>query len=302
MNLRRAGFWLCAVLMTIIEGAALASAAPPRPLPLRVVTTTTVFADLIKNVGGDRVQVTSLLPRGADPHTFDPTPRQARAVSAADLFFYNGLGLESGIDRLIQNAARSDLVRVVLSEGLTPLPGVTFEAHSHAEGDPHFWLDVHNAMHYVRGAERALSEFDPAGEGVYTARAKEYLTQLEALDAWFREQISRIPAERRTLVTYHDAFGYLARAYGLKLIGFLMRNPDKEPSPREMAALVAKMRELRAKAVFAEPQINPKFAQALAAEAGVLVGVLYSDALTAEVPTYVAMMRANARALVEALQ
>lgn len=302
MNLRRVGFWLCAVLMPICAGAALASPVPPRPLPLRVLTTTTVFADLIKNVGGDRVQVTSLLPLGADPHTFDPAPREARAVSAADLFFYNGLGLESGIDRLIRNAARPDLVKVVLSEGLNPLPGVTFAAHTDAEGDPHFWLDVRNAMHYVRRAERALSEFDPAGAGVYAARTKQYLDQLEALDAEIRQQISQIPADRRTLVTYHDAFGYLARAYGLKLIGFLVRNPDKEPSPREMANLVAKMREVRAKAVFVEPQINRKFAQALAVEAGVRVGVLYSDTLTAEVPTYIDMMRANARALVEALQ
>lgn len=289
---------------------------------LRVVATTTVFADLAANVAGDRAQVTSLIPVGADPHTWEPSTSQARNVANADVFLYNGLGLEPWAERLVTNVGRRDLVVVRLSEGLSPIAGVSFQVpgqrsgsvraggdtddhfddeHNHEDGDPHFWLDITNAMHYVRRIEQVLTAADPAGADYYRERAETYLTELAELDRWFAEQIERIPPERRVLVTYHDAYAYMANRYGLELVGFVVRNPDREPAPRELADLVRTIRERGVPAVFAEPQVNARFAQTLAREAGVHVGVLYTDALTADVPTYVDMMRTNATALVEGL-
>lgn len=270
---------------------------------LTVATTTTVFADFIQQVGGERVEVLSIVPAGVDPHAFEPTPREARAVATADLLFVNGLGFEAWLAKLLENVGSSDLTVVVMSEGLTPLPGVAFSAHHHDEdGDPHFWLDVTYAMHYVRRIEQALSEHDPEGAEYYRSRTARYVDELEALDAWMLEQLGRIPPERRVLLTYHDAFAYLARRYGLELVGVLVRNPDREPSSRDMANLVREIRRLNVPAIFAEPQINPRLAQTLAAETGITVSVLYSDALTEEVPTYIDMMRLNTLSLVEALK
>lgn len=290
---------LLGTLLALIAVPALANSPPS---PLRVVTTTTVFADLIANVGGDRVTVTSILPYGGDPHSYDPTPREVRAVAAADLFFFNGLGLESWVDRVIESAARRDLVRVELSEGLTPLPGVSFSAHDHETGDPHFWVDIDHALHYVQRIEQALSRLDPQGAAFYAQRSQAYRAELEALHVWFQEQIASIVPEHRQLVTYHDGFAYLARAYGLDMVGFLVRNPDREPSPQELARLVRQIQSLGVRAIFAEPQINPRFAQSLASEAGVRVGFLYSDSLTPDVPTYIDMMRHNALELVRLLR
>lgn len=312
---------------------------------LQVVATTTVFADLAANVGGDRVEVTSLIPIGADPHTWEPSSRQIRAVASADVFFYNGLGLEPWAQRTIANAGSPNLVPVRLSQGLEPIRGVSFhvhgqdhahdQSHDHShdhthdhthdhqddqsdqsdqsdqrdydgrvgdeDGDPHFWLDIANAMHYVRRIEQALTTSDPAGATYYKARSEQYLAELAELDRWFAAQIERIPAERRVLVTYHDAYAYMAKRYGLESVGFLVRNPDREPSPREMAELIRIIDVRDVRTIFAEPQVNPRFAETLAREAGVQTGILYTDALTEDVPTYVEMMRTNAQALVEGL-
>lgn len=286
---------------------------------IRVVTTSPIFADMIQNVGGDRVEVQSIVPVGSDPHAFDPTPREARAIAQADILFFNGYQFESWLQQLIDSAASPQLIRVQLSEGLHPRPLGSYAAEHHAEHgpaessahhghehqhgpyDPHFWLDVTHAMHYVERITAALQAHDPAGAETYAERAAAYLNELRELDSWFFAQIDRIPPENRRLVTYHDAFGYMAERYGLQWIGAVVPNPEREPSARELADLVRLVRELQVPAIFAEPQINPRFVATLAREAGIAVGTLYSDTLSAEHPTYIEMMRANAMALVEGL-
>jgi len=276
---------------------------------LRIVTSTSVFADFARQVGGERVEVSSIVPAGADPHTYEPTPREARDIALADILVVNGFGLELWLEKLLQNVASPSLTVVTLSEGLTPIGGVSYVAHGHAhnghaheEGDPHFWLDVQHAIHYVRRIEEALVAADPEGASYYRERTARYVATLHELDRWIQEQIAQIPAERRVLLTYHDAFAYFAARYGLRLQGVVVRNPDREPSPRDIAALIAEVRSLGTPAIFAEPQINPKYAESLAREAGIKVGYLYSDALTADIPTYVEMMRYNTLSLVEALK
>lgn len=283
--------------------------------PLRVVTSTSLFADFVLQVGGERVHVSSIVPPGADPHTYEPTPREARDLAMADVLFVNGLGLELWLDRLLQNAASRDLKVVTLSAGLTPLAGISFvvpghghhdhhdhDHHHHEDGDPHFWLDVQHAIQYVQRIEETLAQADPQGASFYRERAAAYIAELSDLDRWIHEQIAQIPEERRVLLTYHDAFAYFAARYGLHLQGVVVRNPDREPSPRDLASLIAEVRRLGTPAIFAEPQINPKYAESLACEAGIKVGYLYSDALTAEVPTYMDMMRYNTLSLLEALR
>lgn len=309
-----------------LPGGSTASAAGTT---LRVVTSTSVFADLVANVAGERAEVSSLIPVGADPHTWEPSTAQARALATADVFFYNGLGLEPWAERTITNVGRRDLMAVRLSDGLEPIGDVSFHVpvpsqsqmtsgrttpdpmtstrrsadhdDHHHDGDPHFWLDITNAMHYVRRIEQALSAADPSGAAYYEARAEQYLAELEALDRWFAAEIERIPPQRRVLVTYHDAYAYMAERYGLELVGFLVRNPDREPAPREMAELLQTIKDQGVPTIFAEPQVNQRFAETLAREAGVKIGILYTDALTTDAPTYIDMMRANARALVEGL-
>ncbi len=278
--------------------------SPASAEELQVVATFSVIADMAAEVGGDRVDVSSIVPLGGDPHTWEPTPREARHVAAADVLLYNGLDLELWVDRLIENAARPDLPIVVLSDGLEPIPQGDFAAHAHEEGDPHFWLNVQYGMHYVERIRDALAEVDPANEEYYQANAAEYLDTLAELDQWIEEKIQEIPEEHRKLITYHDAFGYMAERYGLEVAGFLVVNPDREPSSREMAELTQKLADYERPVIFVEPQIGSshRYGEAVANEIGGRVGKLYSDSLTEEVPTYVDMMRYNAQQLWEELK
>lgn len=291
------------ITLLVVLGAGLLPSGRAAEQPvLRVVATTSVFADLAVHVGGERIEISSLIPLGADPHAWEPSTRQIRDVATADVFLYNGLGLEPWADRIIATVGGRHLLSVRLSEGLEPIRGVSFGVDAHTDGDPHFWLDITNAMHYVKRIEQALSSVDPAGAAYYSERAARYLAELEQLDEWFAAEIRRIPPERRVLVTYHDAFVYMANRYGLEPVGFLVRNPDREPSPREMADVLRAIASHGVRTIFAEPQVSPRFVQALAREANINVAILYTDALTADVPTYVEMMKSNARALVDGLQ
>jgi ABC-type Zn uptake system ZnuABC Zn-binding protein ZnuA len=270
---------------------------------LKVVTTTTIFADLIKNVGGDRIEVISLVGWGADPHHYEPTPLEAKALANADVFFFNGYGLESWAERLVANVGRAGLPAIQLSQGLTPLEGVSFGLdHHHEEGDPHFWLDITNAIHYVEVIKDTLISLDPAGEKYYQSMAGIYSEKLAQLDEWFMQQIQSIPQENRRLITYHDGFSYMAKRYGLEIAGYLVLNPDREPSARDQAQLIKEIKAQKIPAVFGEAQHNLKFVENIAKEAEVKVGILYSGALTPGAPTYIDMMKANALALVDGLK
>lgn len=257
---------------------------------VRVVTTLEIFADFVRNVGGDRVRVTALLPSGADPHTYELAPAQVAEITRADIVFVNGLDLEEAALGVIERNASSAAPIVTLSEGLTPL-----------DGNPHFWLDVTMAMRYVKRIRDELSTLDSEGAPAYAARARDYLAQLEALDADLRAAIERIPPERRKLVTFHDAFVYLAARYGLEVVAVVVKSPGREPSAADVAELARQIREQRVPVVFKEPQFNARVLDLAARDAGVGVRELYSDALSSEAPTYVDMMRFNLRQLAEGL-
>jgi manganese/iron transport system substrate-binding protein len=265
---------------------------------VKVVTSLTLFADFVQHVGGDRVEVTALVPGDADPHTYEPVPSQVAKVSKADLVVINGLGLEQTLHDLIYNNVRGDVPIVEMAAGLPVLAGDPQEGES---GNPHLWLNVQYAMHYVEKIRDGLIEVDPAGADAYRSNTAAYLEELDALDKEVATAMESIPPERRKLVTFHDAFPYFAERYGLEVVGVVVESPGREPSARELADLVDQIRAQDTPTVFAEPQLNAQLLQTVAKDAGVTVKTLLSGAFTADVHSYVELMRFDAQQLVEGL-
>ena len=277
-------------------GGPTASDAPGSAV--KVVATTTVFADIVQNVGGSRVSVSSIVPPGVGPEDYEPKPDDARKLGDADLIVSNGVGLDDFLDRLLANAG-GDHPRLVLGDGI---PTITVDG----EANPHFWLDPSLVKQYYLAAIAAkLSSIDPAGAPTYQANAAAYGAKLDALDSDLKARIDTIPVANRKLVTFHDAFPYFARHYGFELVGVILENVGQEPSASDLAALVNTVKAAHVKAVFSESQFSPKLAQTLAQEAGItqVVTTLYNDALgPAPADTYLGLMRWNVDEIVKALR
>ncbi len=285
---------------------------------LRVVASTGILADLARAVAGDDAAVSALIPAGVDPHAYEPSPDVARRVARADVLLLNGYGLEGRMLDLIVEHRADTAVVVVAAAGLEPRAGDAHaddgdhataaeqqrgvDAAAFAEGDPHFWLAVPNARHYVERIRDALTAADPPRAAGYRERAAAYLEQLTAVDAELRVVVAAIPEQRRKLVVFHDAFGYFADAYGLQLVAAaLPGGANQQPSAGAVAALVRTVRREGVPVVYTEPQFSSPVLEAVAREAGVRVRTLYSDTFAGAVDSYVALMRANARALAEGL-
>jgi ABC-type Zn uptake system ZnuABC Zn-binding protein ZnuA len=269
---------------------------------LQVVTTTTVLADIVSNVGGGLVSVTSIVPKNADVHTFEPKPFDVRTVASAKLLVMNGLGLDDWLAKIVGNAAAEGTPLVRLGEGLTGvelLPGETA-----ATENPHLWLDVKYAELYVDRIATALKSADPAHAATYDANAAAYDQQLETLDAWVRGQIATIPEANRKLVTFHDAFPYYAREYGITIVGVAVGSPGQDPSAGYTAQLVSAIKAAGVKAIFSEAQFPAKLVDQLASEAGCkVVANLYDDALgDPPVTSYEEVIRWDTNQLVTALR
>ncbi len=271
----------------------------PDPDALRVVTTTTVFADIVAAVGGTRANVHSIIPPGVGPEDYEPKPDDARSLADAQLIVSNGVGLDDFLNRLIASGSGGTTPRVVLGDGLQTID-------VDGEPNPHFWLDPTIVKSgYLPKIVEALTALAPADRPTFEANAAAYGKALDALDAELKALVATIPAANRKLVTFHDAFPYFARHFGFELVGVVVANVGQEPNAAELAALVEKVRATGAKAVFSEAQFNPKLAQTLADEAGVtrVVSTLYNDALgPAPADTYPGMMRWNVQQIVEALR
>jgi len=267
----------------------------------RVVASTSLLADLVRNVAGTRAQVDSLAPAGADVEDYQTRPEDAQRVANAQVLVLNGLGLDHWAESLFARAGRGDAVRVTLSDGL---PVIKDPREPASAGNPHLWLDVRLALRYTEKIRDALIQADPAGADGYRANQAAYAQQLDELDGWIRQQVATLPPERRKLVTFHDAFPYFARAYGFELIGVVTPDPGHDPSAGELAQLVSRVRAAGVPAVFAEAQYSPKLVQALGQEAGVkVVTDLYNDSLgPAPADTYVGLMRYDVQKIVEALK
>jgi zinc/manganese transport system substrate-binding protein len=260
---------------------------------VRVVATTTQVADFARNVGGDRVRVTALLRPNADPHDYEPRPSDVDAVRRARLVLRSGGEVDEWL-KDVTESARGDARQVDLGRGIR---GVA--------DDPHWWQDPRNAEQAVNRIRDSLIQADPKGRADYERRAAAYTARLRTLDAAIAACMARVPADRRKLVTSHDALGYYARRYGIRVVGFAIpsRSTEAEPSSGETARLVAQMRREKVRAIFPESSLNPKLERAIAREAGVRVGdALYADTLGkpgSAGETYLGSLAANTRAILD---
>ncbi len=289
--------------MLLLAAGCTAAPAPGGGRP-KAVTTINILADFAAQVAGERVEVTSLIPVGGDPHTYEPVPRDVQRVAESQIVFYNGLGLEKWLEKLIENAG-GRRVSVELTRGLRP--AIQREGSYRGDPDPHLWMDPVFAKKYVENARDALVRFDPEGRATYERNAARALRELDALHAWIQQQVAQIPPHRRKLVTTHDAFRYFGQRYGLRVVGTIWGiSTEDEPAAQEIARLVDRIRAEGVPAVFVETTINPKLMERVAREAGVRIGQpLYGDSLGppgSDADTYVKMMRHNVRAIVEALR
>jgi zinc/manganese transport system substrate-binding protein/manganese/iron transport system substrate-binding protein len=273
--------------------------SPSAGATLKVVTTTTVFADIVQNVGGTRVTASSIIPAGVGPEDYEPKPDDAVKLADARLIVSNGVGLDNFLDRLIASGSGGETARLVLGDGI---PTITIDG----EPNPHFWLDPSLVKEYYLPAIVAkLTEVDPDGEATYQANGDAYGVRLDQLDAELKAKVQEIPTDNRKLVTFHDAFPYFARHFGFELIGVILANVGQEPSASELAALVDEVKAAHVKAVFSEAQFSPRLAETLATEAGItqVVTTLYNDALgPAPADTYLGLMRWNVDQIVPALK
>lgn len=276
--------------------AVLAAPAVAQTDKLPVVASFSIIGDFVREVGGDRVAVTTLVGPDGDAHVYQPTPADVRRIAQAKVIFVNGLGFEGWLERLVA-AAKGKGVMVTLGKGVAARPG--------EEGtDPHAWQDVANAKIYVTEIRDALIAADPAGVDIYRANASAYLAKLDALDAEIVKTLDAVPKDRRRVVSTHDAFGYFAARYGVEFIAPQGVSTEAEPSARDIARIIDAVKRHKVGAVFLENISDPRLARRIAAETGAKVGgVLYSDALSAPGEggaNYIDMMRHNVRELTKA--
>ncbi|MDH7490041.1 MAG: metal ABC transporter substrate-binding protein [Anaerolineae bacterium] len=275
---------------------------------LRVVATTSIVADVVANVGGDRIALTTLVPLGADPHSFQPTPQDMAALAKAHVVFANGAGLETFLESLMDSVGIGDRL-VYVSEGVALLEA----AHEHEGeaghegGDPHTWFDPNNVMVWARNIRDTLSALDPVNAAVYQTNAQAYIARLEELDAWIRREVARIPPDSRKLVTDHATFTYFAARYGFEQVGAIFPGYSTlaSPSAQELAALEDVIRAQGVKAVFVGKSVNPALAERVAQDTGVRLVFLYTGSLGgagSPASTYLDMMRYNVSAIVDALR
>jgi zinc/manganese transport system substrate-binding protein/manganese/iron transport system substrate-binding protein len=280
---------------------------------LKVAATTSFVADWVQQVGGDRVESSSLVPLGADPHTHQPGAGDVSRLADANLIFKIGLNFESSnLDRLLENTVSDKSNLVALGESSQPVPFEEThkegEEEEHGEFDPHFWFDPLRARDAVNKIAAILSQVDPAGAAIYSQNASRYIQQLDDLHTWIGEQVGQVPEERRFLLTSHESLSYFADRYGFRIIGAIVPSlaTDQEPSAQDITALIEAIKEHRAPAVFAESTLSDRLAQSIARDADVaVVTKLYTESLGPSgsgADTYINMMRFNVQAMVDALK
>lgn len=294
-------------MMIAIACATLLPAASARAQDkLHVIASFSILGDLVRNVGGERVQVGILVGPNGNAHVYAPSPGDAKSVADAKLVFVNGLGFEGWLERLVK-ASGTKAPIIVATKGIKPRERAGDRGHDHDHGpaDPHAWQSVANAKVYVANIRDALVSADPAGKAAYEANATAYLDKLDALDNDVKAAVAAIPADRRKVISTHDAFGYFQQAYGVEFIAPQGVSTEAEPSARDVARIITQVKKQKIPAVFLENITDARLMQRIAQESGARIGgKLYSDALTDEkgdAPTYIELMRHNIKTLSAAL-
>ncbi|HEV2508512.1 metal ABC transporter substrate-binding protein [Bosea sp. (in: a-proteobacteria)] len=291
------------VLLGLAAGATLPFPAFAQE-KLPVVASFSILGDFVREIGGERVVVTTLVGPDGDAHVYSPTPADAKTVAGAKLVVVNGLKFEGWLTRLVKSSGTKATVATATT-GITPLKMADDHGHGHGGEDPHAWQSVANAKLYVGNVRDALVAADPAGKAVYEANAAAYQTKLDALESEIKAAVARIPADRRKAITSHDAFGYFVKAYGIAFIAPQGVSTEAEASAKDVARIIRQIKAEKVPAVFLENITNPRLAEQIARESGAKIGGrLYSDALSAEngpAGTYIAMMKHNISQIEKAL-
>jgi manganese/iron transport system substrate-binding protein len=270
----------------------------------RVVATSTIIADLTQEVAGDEIQLSRILKPGTDPHVYEPVPTDSRVLEEADLILYNGYNLEPGLIKLMK-ASGGKARQLAVGEVVKPLQ--LNKGKGEVVPDPHVWGSAENAIAMVNATRDALIELSPEEKEQFTQKALQLTNELKQLHSWIDQQIQTIPAPKRKLVTTHDAFQYYGRAYGIAIAGTLIGiSTEEQPSAQTVQRLVESIKKIGVPAIFAETTINPALIKTVAQEASVKLAPhqLYSDSIGAkgsDGDSYIKMMEANTRSIVEAL-
>jgi manganese/iron transport system substrate-binding protein len=284
---------------------------------LRVVATTTIIGDVVRNITGESAQVITLLPPGSDPHSFQPTPRDVATVADAHLIFANGLGLEEFLQPLLQNAGSQAKV-VYVNEGVSLLRAsdVALQPNANSsstpasgavDADPHTWFDPNNVVIWSENIERTLSELDASNASTFADNASTYRQQLQELDTWIRQQVDQIPPSNRKLVSDHAVFTYFAQRYGFEQVGAVIPSYStlSAPSAQEVANLENSIRQLDVQAIFVSESVNPNLSERIAQDTGIQLVFVYTGSLTQSsgpASTYLDFMHFDVSAIVQALK
>lgn len=307
------------VLVTLLLTACSSSneSSLPQSGNLKVVASTSLIGDIVRNVGGEAVELAVLIPAGSDPHTFEPRPQDIAALSDADIVFINGLDLEEALEPALDANVRGILAAV--SDGIEVLPFQDeHEAEAeeqapegvdpaHATGDPHTWMDPNNVIIWTQNIATALSQSDPANASKYQTNADAYISELRQLDGWIRQQVEQLPANQRKLVTDHAVFAYFAEQYGFEQVGLIVPalSSNAAPSAKELAELEDRIRSSGIPAIFVGTTVNPALSEQVASDTGTKLVFVYTGSLDeagSPVDSYIKFMRSNVSAIVEALK
>ncbi|MGA8532689.1 MAG: metal ABC transporter substrate-binding protein [Candidatus Tumulicola sp.] len=264
------------------------------PNKIQVVTTISTLNSFAIGVGGDRVQVTNIVPVGASPETFQPRPQDVASISQAQLLVENGAGLETWLQRLLRNTAAPNVRVVVCADGLPT-----------KNDNPHLWMDPQLAKRYVLKIRDGLAAVDPKDATIFASNAARYNRQLDALEARIRAKIATIPPSKRYMIVFHNAWQYYNDRFGITTLGFVERNPGQEPNPQQIADLIDLAKQHGVHAVFSEPEYSPKLLYAIAQGAGIsVVENLYDDSIGTDprVANYIAMLEYDTDVIVKALK
>jgi zinc/manganese transport system substrate-binding protein len=307
MLTRRHALAAALALLASISTAA-AQAQDKSPDKIKVIASFSILADLVRNVGGDRVEVGALVGPNGNAHVYSPSPADARKLADAKAVFVNAMGFEGWLDRLVKASGTKARI-IVTTKGIAPRE--RSDGHSHGHGhdhgraDPHAWQSVANARIYVDNIRDGLTSIDPAGKSTYEANAAAYRAKLDALEREVKETIAKIPPDRRALITSHDSFGYFGGAYGIAFTAPQGVSTESEASAKDVANIIRQIKRRKITAIFLENVTDPRLLKQIASETGAKIGgTLYSDALTDEngdAPTYIDLIRHNLKQLAGAL-
>ncbi len=298
------------IYQTILKNLALAASlffsvpsfAQQTKIP--VIASFSILGDFVKNIGGERVSIETLVKAGADAHVYSPTPQDAQKLAQAKVVFVNGLKFEGWMDRLIASSGTKASI-ITTTKGIVPQKTKGDHDHDHHGSDPHAWQDISNAKIYVANIRDALVEADPAGKAVYEANTANYVTKLNVLETDVKLALAKIPASKRKIITSHDAFGYFAKAYSIEFIAPQGISTEGEASAKDVARIIRQIKAQKITAIFSENITDPRLIQRIASETGAKIGgTIFSDSLSddkGKAAAYIDMVRHNVEQITQAL-